>query len=762
MSESNVKVGDKIKVVCHGCGARYRVSSEKVQGRRFRATCKRCGGIIVARCTSAFTVLPEEGGQRTGSITMEKSEVMPRAGQQEQAWYAVIEQKPHGPLSGDQLRQYFATGQVTGRTYLWRSGDPQWRRLSDVPQFSDLLAEEPTTAYEPGDLPGHDDEVRADQALGIEDEYANDEPTTNWAGEDANGPRGAVAWPEGDDLAGEVEDEDATSSDTRVHTPEGPLLTPAEDPYEEAVPTDEPTHYRYPAPRAQAAPVAYDTGHGRGSNLPGKPTLSGWDDPGLSPPTPRAPAPPVPRVEPRKAWLPAPTGIPRHITGSPPQVNRGAMADPGPLFTRPMPRNASPPRSPAATQEGLGPDTGNSAVSLSSLAPLNSLASDDSIPLITPGPILEESSMEARPPTARIAPAAASLPPPAPALADVRRINKAAGFWTTGKIALVAAVGGGLVVALAVVFGVYLARSGAEDAAARDKAVTLAQAAPVPHTPTSGKEPKPPKPKSTPAPEARAPSKPAETVPAPASEPAKAPAPATGTAPPSAPTPAQTAQQAAEPGEKPTPPAQATPEEAPKPAPAPPPAKASPKKKKAAVVSRPRSRPRKRTTRKRRSSSSDVDALLSGASTKRRRRSSSSSSSDADDILAASTSRRRRPSSSSSAGADDILAASTKRRRRSSSSSSAPSLPRHPSKGQVQSTMRRAMPRVASCYEKYHQSGIIKVNMRVRPDGSADGRVVGSFAGTATAFCVLAGVNKLRFPKFSGDAFSFTYPYRLK
>ena len=72
------------------------------------------------------------------------------------------------------------------------------------------------------------------------------------------------------------------------------------------------------------------------------------------------------------------------------------------------------------------------------------------------------------------------------------------------------------------------------------------------------------------------------------------------------------------------------------------------------------------------------------------------------------------------------------------------------------------MPRVASCYEKYQQPGVIRVSMRVRPDGSAGGRVVGSFAGTATAFCVLAGVNKLRFPKFSGNAFSFVYPYRLK
>ena len=745
MNESDVKLGDKIKVVCHGCGARYRVSSEKVQGRRFRATCKRCGGIIVARCTSAFTVLPEEG-HRTGSITMEKSEVMPSGAQQEQAWYAVIGQKPHGPLSGDELRQYFATGQVTFRTYLWRSGDPQWRRLEDVPEFSDLLAEEPTSAYEPGNLPPMDD----------------DDATVN-RGQGQGQSGGQISWPDGDDLAGAVDEDDATSADTRVHTPDARLIPPEADPNLEAAPTDEPTHYRYPAPRAQAPPLAYNTATGQGSNLPSKPTISGWDDMGLSPLAPVPAAPPVPRVEPRKAWLPAPTGIPRHTTGSLPRVDESAMADPGPLFTRPMPRNA-PPTAPAPPPAPgypppAGPATDASAISLSSLAPMGPRAADESIPLITPGPILEESSMEARPATARVAPAAAMVPPHAPALAEAHRINKAGagGFWTTAKIALVAAVGGGLVVALAVVFGVYLARSGVEDATPTGTAVALAQ-----NTAATGNVPPtkamvPPRPKATPAPEKATPA-PEKAAPAPAPkvaepEPAKtAPAPAKATAP--------------EPEKAPPPaPEKAAPEPEKAPPPGPAPAKAAPPAAKpAAVAAKPKparkSRPRKRRSR-RRAASADVDDLLSGQSSRRRRRSSSTS--NADDILAASTSRRRRPSSASSgSNADDILAASTSRRRRPSSAYSKPSLPTHPSKSQVQSTMRRAMPRVASCYEKYQQPGVIKVNMRVRPDGSADGRVVGAFAGTATAFCVLAGVNKLRFPRFSGNAFSFTYPFRMK
>jgi len=720
MSDSDVKVGDKIKVVCHGCGARYRVSSEKVKGRRFRATCKRCGGIIVARCTSAFTVLPEEGSYTTDSITVEKSKVdMQTAREQEQAWYAVIDQKPHGPLSTEQLRQYFAAGQVGARTYLWRSGDPEWRRMQEVPEFSDLTAEEPTTAYNLDDAPTED--------------------------------LGAVSWPKGDGEADEV-DGDPTSADTRVLDTGTAANT--DEAFGEATPTDEPTNYRYPAPLGQAAPAAYDTDHGPVSKLPSKPTLMGWDAPEFLQDEPRAQAPqqaapPVPRVEPRKAWLPAPTGIPRHLTGGihQPVDNNGSMADPGPLFTRPMSRSER-----AAPDQNVGapPATGTdkSAVSLSSLAPANPQVPDNEIPLITPGPILELPSQEGRSATARVQPAAAQLPPPSPALADAHRISKTggSGFWTTGKIAVAAAGGGGLAVAMAVIFGVYLARSGSGRMATPEEALALNK---TPKAATPSKKPPPAKTKAAPAPKKVA----ATDKPAP--------------------TPAPAPVDADEPGAPVKPPA-------PAPEKASPPEKTPPERKAAVAksTSKPKAKSRKRrstrkrkpsTRRRRRSSSADVDALLMGSSNRRRRPSTrrrSSSDSSADDILAAGNTRKRRPSSrrrsSSNSSADDILAAGNTRRRRPSSRPPRSNLPKHPSKAQVQSTMRRAMGRVGSCYEKYQQRGIIKVSMRVRPDGSADGRVVGSFAGTATAFCVLAGVNKLRFPKFSGAAFSFVYPYRLK
>jgi len=167
---------------------------------------------------------------------------------------------------------------------------------------------------------------------------------------------------------------------------------------------------------------------------------------------------------------------------------------------------------------------------------------------------------------------------------------------------------------------------------------------------------------------------------------------------------------------------------------------------------------RRRKKHKRRSSSSSgVDGILAAGRRRKRKRSSSSSGDGVDGILAAGRRRKRKRSSSSGDGVDGILAAGNRRR-----SSSSGTLPRKPSKTQIRSTMRRALPRVRTCYDRYRQSGIIRVLVRVSPSGKPDARVVGSFRGTSTAVCVLTGVNRLRFPRFSGPSFSFEYPFRLR
>ena len=69
--------------------------------------------------------------------------------------------------------------------------------------------------------------------------------------------------------------------------------------------------------------------------------------------------------------------------------------------------------------------------------------------------------------------------------------------------------------------------------------------------------------------------------------------------------------------------------------------------------------------------------------------------------------------------------------------------------------------RVRSCFDKYRVPGTLRVKTTIRANGQASGRVVGEFAGTPTAACVVGGVANLSFPR-SGGAMTFVYPFTLR
>ena len=111
-----VVASGKITVVCHGCGARYKVKDATVRGHRFRAICKKCGGIIVARCTNAFTVLPDQGastGQPQLAMQLNGEDLHQ---EDEASWYVVIDKKPHGPMTPEQVRASYNDKQIFSRS----------------------------------------------------------------------------------------------------------------------------------------------------------------------------------------------------------------------------------------------------------------------------------------------------------------------------------------------------------------------------------------------------------------------------------------------------------------------------------------------------------------------------------------------------------------------------------------------------------------------------------------------------------------------
>jgi predicted Zn finger-like uncharacterized protein len=96
----------RVKITCHSCDSRYLVPEAKVRGRRFRATCKNCGGIIVARCDKgSFTVLPTRGDRPTPRPAVAMRLPSDDLKHDDAQWYVVIDDAPRGPMTEDEVRR---------------------------------------------------------------------------------------------------------------------------------------------------------------------------------------------------------------------------------------------------------------------------------------------------------------------------------------------------------------------------------------------------------------------------------------------------------------------------------------------------------------------------------------------------------------------------------------------------------------------------------------------------------------------------------
>jgi predicted Zn finger-like uncharacterized protein len=113
-----------MKIVCDSCGTKYSIADEKVRGKVFKIRCKKCSHIIVVR-----------GGESTGVETA----AAPAA---EGGWHLVIDGEQVGPIADSDVRIKIERGEVKGDTYTWKEGFADWVKLSAVPEFAGLVAED--------------------------------------------------------------------------------------------------------------------------------------------------------------------------------------------------------------------------------------------------------------------------------------------------------------------------------------------------------------------------------------------------------------------------------------------------------------------------------------------------------------------------------------------------------------------------------------------------------------------------------------------
>ena len=165
-----------MNVTCDNCQKRYAIADEKVRGKAVvKIRCKQCQHLITlqglpaedgapagqpaaqvrtpaaparapapapapARAPAQAAPAPQAGvGLGDDDAENARTRAMPVM-DLSQSWFAMIAKQQVGPLSPRQLEGKVREGQITLRTYMWRQGMDGWKRASDVPELSPLLA----------------------------------------------------------------------------------------------------------------------------------------------------------------------------------------------------------------------------------------------------------------------------------------------------------------------------------------------------------------------------------------------------------------------------------------------------------------------------------------------------------------------------------------------------------------------------------------------------------------------------------------------
>jgi hypothetical protein len=147
-----------VNVSCTNCGKRYVLSDDKVAGKTsVKIRCKQCQSLISidvanadGQVSGASSPMPATRGsgalamaavqQPTGSPWEEEAtKAMPALDMTSQ-WHAMIGGVQQGPFDVRALMAKVAAGEVTLRTYLWKTGMGDWKRAADVAEVSAIFA----------------------------------------------------------------------------------------------------------------------------------------------------------------------------------------------------------------------------------------------------------------------------------------------------------------------------------------------------------------------------------------------------------------------------------------------------------------------------------------------------------------------------------------------------------------------------------------------------------------------------------------------
>src|SRR5688572_20165429 len=114
-----------MKIECDKCSAKYSIADEKVRGKTFKIRCKKCSNVIIVRDKVAAAA----GGGGGVDVAVDQGQA---------GWHLAINGETVGPMSEDDVRARYDSGEIDKDTAIWQEGFEDWVPLGDVDAFADL------------------------------------------------------------------------------------------------------------------------------------------------------------------------------------------------------------------------------------------------------------------------------------------------------------------------------------------------------------------------------------------------------------------------------------------------------------------------------------------------------------------------------------------------------------------------------------------------------------------------------------------------
>jgi len=113
-----------------------------LRGKAIRLRCKGCQHIIVVPAAQA---IPKQPGARGGAVPRNGASwhglsTVASPVETSSRWFAIVAGHQSGPFGLKELQERQKSGEIGSRTYVWRPGMTDWKRVEELSELSSLLA----------------------------------------------------------------------------------------------------------------------------------------------------------------------------------------------------------------------------------------------------------------------------------------------------------------------------------------------------------------------------------------------------------------------------------------------------------------------------------------------------------------------------------------------------------------------------------------------------------------------------------------------